>query len=202
MKDNLVFVLFYSCSPLKGEDIENSLFTNEKEEFKFFLFNNKNLHFSKNVIRNELLEKKFNQVKSTFVFNANSITMTKKLVSLDREKFEKEVDSEYEDYLKKINYRINCIFQSFTIFYEIYSDKSLIFIIPEEIKHQFLDYLNNENFLVKKVKEDSQYIKKYDIFYWLRYYSREDSEHLEVCELNKGTITNIIGINKDLEKVK
>ena len=167
--------VFYSFNELNIKDTEHELFTENKEKFHYFFFNNHNLHFSKTKILNDVLLEKFEDKKPTFLFSEKKgiLQMRKDYENFDFKHFDLEVDERYNDYLSKINYRIDCIFQTFTLFSELYRDKHLIFVFPAQLLDRFNDLLQEKELQTVELNKLHDYIRKFDLFHWIGFYSRE-----------------------------
>ncbi len=132
-------VVFYLSDELDLKDIEKELFTSNQEKFHFFFFHNKNLHFSKDIIKYQTLLAKFSNIEPEFNFKKNEITMKKKL-NMNIEDLQDEVENEFQQYKSRIQYRIDSIFQTFSMFSKLYSSRSIIYVFPFQLYENFIDY--------------------------------------------------------------
>jgi len=177
MRTNRIFVLFYDAKELNIKDVESELFTEEKVAFNFYFFHNKNMHFDKNIIYHNKLKELFDNVEPEFHIEGDTIRLVKQINDYNANSFRVLAEKEYESYLSKINYRIDCIFQSFFLFSQLYATKDMIFIFPLQIKTRFIEILKKEEKSFKKFDDLSYLVKKYDFVYRIQYYFGMDNTY-------------------------
>ncbi|MCG8572400.1 MAG: hypothetical protein MJB14_19890 [Spirochaetes bacterium] len=169
--------IFYSSPELPIKDTDSELYTEQKEKFHFFLFHNQNLHFSQSTILKEVLLKNFSEIPPEFEYltESNSLLLKKKIEEFDFEKFDRGVEVEFQDYLKKINYRIQCIFQTFTLFYDLYKEKHLIYVFPRQIYNSYLDVLKQNQIKNTEISKLHSTVRELDIMHWINYYTKSSN---------------------------
>jgi hypothetical protein len=174
MENASIFIIFYQTEDLNINDSEKLIKSELSKDFHLLFFHNKKLHFNKTVILREVLYKKFeNIIPDTEYDNENNLIKLTKTLYFNLHEFDKEIDDEYEKYLSKSNYRIDCIFQTFSLFYRIYKNENQIYVFPVQILEKFVKYLNDlkinyhqvaknnsvfrENKIIKKINENIKY---------------------------------------------
>ncbi len=158
------FVIFYQAGDMNINDAEKLVKTEKNTEFHMLFFHNKNLHFDKAVILREVLYKKFERVDpDTEYDNENNIIKLTKTLYFNLLEFDREVDDEYEKYLSKINYRIECIFQTFSLFFRIYKNENQIYIFPVQILDKFIKYLEKPGIKYTEVEKNNKFFKENEI---------------------------------------
>ncbi len=187
----LRIAVFYLSDELEIKDIEKELFTADKEKFQLFFFHNKNLHFSKDIIKYGTLLSKFEKIEPEFKFDKDEITMNKKM-KIDMAKFDEEVDNEYNLYRARMTYRMDSIFQTFTLFDRLYRDRSIIFIFPFQLYENFISFAEDSAFSYKELEKDDNIIGHFDIFYWIDYFSKFTPNLQADNILNPENITKIL----------
>ena len=193
MDHGSTIILFYFIDyNLEMKDIESELYTDDREQIHFCMFHNKELHFSKSEILKRTLVKKFENVSPEFHYANEKVMMVKTLENFDSDEFDKFVDSEYEDYLNRINYRIDCIFQTIVMYMNIYKNKNVVFILPVQIITHFEKEFEKKDIIYSEIKSSIEIIKKWDVLTWINYYLKKESKnHAEDIK-----IENIIKILK------
>ncbi len=195
MKEIIRFCVFYNFKDFFYKEIDKEIFSKDQELFHFFFFHNNNLHFSKDVIKEELLLNMFKRIKPDFIYSKNNVEMIKVINNFNVEEFNEELDKKYEDYSKKIAYRIDCIFQTFNLFNKFYNKKLIIYVFPDKLYEQFLTNLERQKLKVEKVETNDELFMKYDIVYWINYYSNiTGSNEDQLIQINSSEITKIIKI--------
>ncbi|HOJ64994.1 MAG TPA: hypothetical protein PLE45_11310 [Spirochaetota bacterium] len=167
-------IAFYATNELDIKDIESEFFIENREKVSFFLFHNRGLNLTKSDIFKNCLLKELEKVEPVFTYKNDSLIMTKEIKNFDFEYFDNFVDKEYNDYLSKINYRIDCIFQTFDLFYRLYKDRNILFVIPMQIFHKFIEYFNKNNIKFQEVSKLNNIVRNYDALHWINYYSKKD----------------------------
>ena len=167
-------IFFYYSNNIDCKDIETEIFTDKREKINFFLFHNRDLHFSKSEIFKKTLIKKFESIPPEFQMLENELIMFKSISNFKSEDLDKLVDEEYADYINKINYRIECIFQTFSLFLGLYKEKNIVFIFPLQLFSQFEKHIDEYGIKLKKIDELNNMIKQYDIVNSINYYLRKD----------------------------
>ena len=171
-------IAFYLIEELNIKDIEKVLFTTkDQKEFHFFLFHNKELHFSKEIIRQRLLVKKFESVEPQFYLENNKIIMRKEISNFNLYNFDNEVDSSFLQYQSKIKYRIESIFQTFKIFNNLYKDKSIVYLFPFQLEDNILNYIKDIKIDYEKLDLKDELIEYFDILHWINYFSKLNLEN-------------------------
>lgn len=193
---------FYQTEEFNAQDIEKELFTEDKEEFHLFFFHNKSLHFSRKIIKRDTLRSVFKDISPRYSIKKKDLYMIKKIKDFNREKFEGKVDAEYKKYLNNINYRIECIFQTLIVFLDLYKDRTLIYILPEQLYDRFMDLLHKKELSFDNLEMKNKNVRKYDIVYWANYFSRINPESPQEGIIKKGNITRIIEIKKTIQEKK
>ena len=193
MDQGSTIILFYFIDyNLEMKDIESELYTDEREQIHFCMFHNKDLHFSKSEILKRTLVKRFENVSPEFHYANEKVMMVKTLENFDSDEFDQYVDHEYEDYLNRINYRIDCIFQTIGMYMNIYKKKNVVFILPIQIITHFEKEFDKKNIIYSEIKSSIEIIKKWDVLTWINYYLKKESKvHSEDIK-----IENIIKIFK------
>lgn len=171
MGEAFKFVFFYSSEELEIKDVESELFSESRDPFNFFFFHNKDMHFSKSVILRKTLEKMFDSINPDFDFYEGNLIMTKEIKDFNNFEFDKDVDNAFNEYLTRINYRIDCIFQTFSLFVNIYKERNLIFVLPFEIEERFVNYINENNITNTEVNNLSETSKFIDLINRVNYYT-------------------------------
>jgi hypothetical protein len=176
--DNLLkIILFYSFdSEIDIKDVETELFTEERNKVNFCFFHNKELHFSKSEILKRTLIKQFENILPRFKYSKRNMIMTKIKPNFDTVKFDNIVTAEYEDYTKKINYRIDCIFQTIIMFVNLYKSNNLIFVLPQQLENSFNNFLQEYELEINEIQNVSQTLIKWDIINWINYYLKKDTQ--------------------------
>ncbi len=191
----VTIVAFYSSEELEIKDVESELFTEiSKEPFNFYMFHNRDMHFEKSEIIKKLITEKFMTISPEIEYRNSALYMTKVLPDFNLDFFDSEVDTDYEAYLKKINYRISCIFDTFNIFSSIYRDRDKIFIFPTQIYKKFLDTIEGSGIRYERISKIDSNVRRFDLMYWIGYYSRKDVSRPEEGVLNYRSITSILQI--------
>jgi hypothetical protein len=139
------------------------------------MFHNKELHFSKSEILKKTLVKKFEHVSPEFHYANEKMIMTKILENFNSAEFDKYVDSEYEEYLKRIFYRISCIIQTINLYLSIYRNKNVVFILPIQIISHFEKEMSNNKINYSEILSSIEIIKKWDVLTWVNYYLKKES---------------------------
>jgi hypothetical protein len=199
MELNIKLIAFYSHKEIIIKDVEKDLYTKDRKTFHLFLFNNKNLHFKKSIIYNNSLIKEFDNIQAEFKFNKkkSELVMVKKIPDFNKKEFNKKVIENYNQYINNINYRIDCIFQTFTLFNNLYKDKILIFVFPFELYDAFLNLLKKDNLAYDLFlkNEMSHYMNYFEIVYWINYFFKVNTNIQEVNDIQNKNIKAIIKIN-------
>lgn len=188
--------VFYSFEDIDMKDIETEIFTEDKKEkFQFYFFHNMNLHFSKTTILKEELLKIFGAVEPEFYFDVDThrYYMQKIIKDFSFNEFDQRVDDEFDSYLKRINYRIDCVIQTFTLFFDLYKDKDMIFVFPMQLHTRFLETIEELKFSYTDVSKLDKVVSDYDLFHWLHYYTKQHDDQRYVKPRN---IIRIIDIKK------
>lgn len=198
MELNIKFIVFYSLYEINIKDIEKDLYTKDRKMFHLFFFHNKNLHFKKSKIFNECLIKEFENIEPEFDYDEKKATMimNKKIKGFNKKEFNKKVTDNYNQYINLINYRIECIFQTFTLFNNLYKDKSLIFAFPYQLYKKFVSLLENNrlNFETLLKKNIPYYTNYFDIVYWINYFLKIDNISNSDKEFKNDNIKKVIKI--------
>jgi hypothetical protein len=186
-------ILFYFVNyNLEIKDIESEVYTDSRVQMHFCMFHNKDLHFSKSEILKKTLVKKFENISPEFHYENGKMVMTKYLPDFNTDEFDKFVDVEYNDYLYRINYRIDCIFQTISLFLNIYKDKNVVFILPIQLISHFEKESDNQKMMYSEITGSLDIIKKWDILTWINYYLKKDSVNFK----EEIKVENIIKILK------
>lgn len=193
MSNLFKYIFFYDFSEVDVKDVESEIFSVKREPINFFFFHNKEMHFNKEVIYNTNLFNRFENIQPTYKKDGNNLVMTKKIDNFDESGFNLEVDKAYNDYLTRINYRIDCIFQTFGLFINLYKDKNLIFVFPKEITNGFVKYIDEYNIATNKIESLSLTNSDIDILDRLNYYA---SQNINFKTTEKFTEQNISEIFK------
>jgi len=187
MNNNNIFVFFYFSNEFDLKDIDKEIYTkNQKEIFHLFFFNNKNLHFDKNIIINNELNSIFNALPAEYILDKhnNTILLTKKINNFNFIKFDNDTDNAYNKYLVSATHRIDSIIQTFNLFIKFYTDKDLFFIVPYKIFNEFSNNLKEKNISYETIQKNSNILLNYDIYYWINYFSRFDEHKGRIDENN------------------
>jgi hypothetical protein len=187
---------FYQTDEFNAQDIEKELYTDEKEEFHLFFFHNKNLHFSRKIIRKFSLKNIFSDIAPKYNLKNKDLYMIKIIKDFNKGTFESKVDEEYKKYLNNINYRIECIFQTLLVFLDLYKDRTLIYLLPEQLYERFMDLLQKKELGYDSIEMNNNIVKKYDIVYWANYFSRVNPDLPEEGVIKKEKITRVIEIRR------
>jgi hypothetical protein len=86
------FLVFYATNPLFLKDIDREIFTSEKKaSFHLFFFHNRDLHFNRDVITKEVLDKKISEVMANYIHDTDNsvVTQIKRIENFDYYQFEK-----------------------------------------------------------------------------------------------------------------
>ncbi len=169
-----ILIAFYATNELDIKDIESDFFIESREKVNFFLFHNRGLNLTKSDILKNILLKELEKIEPIFVYSKTDLIMTKIIKNFDFENFDKKVDEKYNDYLNKIEYRISCIFQTFELFYRLYNDRNILFVIPMQLFERFQKYLQDNNIEFKEISKINETVRKYEVLYWTNYYSKKD----------------------------
>ncbi|HQB60695.1 MAG TPA: hypothetical protein PK899_03435 [Spirochaetota bacterium] len=191
MKNFYKLAVFYSTDELDLKDIESEIFTENREKVNFFFFHNRDMQFNKAEILKKSLLNELDTIQPEFNFKRNSLIMTKVIKKFDFEAFDKKVDAEYNDYLNKINYRIDCIFQTFDLFYRLYSDRNIIFTFPSQIKSNFNDILNKNEIKCEELTKINNIVRDLEVLHWINYYSKKNINQKDEGIVSYRNITNI-----------
>jgi hypothetical protein len=201
MDPNVKLVAFYNFNEVNIKDIEKDLYTKDRQIFHFFFFNNRNLHFKKSKIYDESLIKEFENEAPEFNYDNRSgkMTMIKKIQNFDKKIFDKKVNENYRQYIKAINYRIECIFQTFTLFNNLYKDKMIIFAFPYQLYKKFIDMIGKidntkTKYEVLLKKEKLSYIEYFEMPHWVNYFFKISSYCIS-NEFKDSDIKAVIKIN-------
>lgn len=174
MEGVVQLVLFYTSNELQINDIESEYFTDEREKVYFFMFHNKDLHFSKDIIFNKTLLTEFDKIKPEFRFTGNNVELKKVLNNFDIESFNKTVDFEFTEYTKRINYRIECVFQTFNLFIQLYKERNFVFVLPIEIELFFHKNNKDNGIICNENKNDNTLQSSLNLINWINYYQKKD----------------------------
>lgn len=197
------FLVFYATNPLFLKDIDREIFTSDKKaSFHLFFFHNRDLHFNRDVITKEVLDKKFSEVMANYIHDTDNsvVTQIKRIENFDYYQFEKDVDLAYESYTRTINYRINSIIETINLFLQLYKEKSIVFVLPAEL----IDLIKNRtegSLFIKDVENKRDVLSYYEIFYWINYFSRLTNEFVKSSDdLNVFTLEDIKVIYEVMRK--
>lgn len=191
MENFYKLAVFYSTDELDLKDIESEIFTENRKKVNFFLFHNKDMHFNKAEILKKSLLNELDTIQPEFNFKNNSLIMTKVIKNFDFEAFDKKVDVEYNDYLNRINYRIDCIFQTFDLFYRLYNERNIIFTFPIQIKSKFNDIMNNGGIKYEELTKINDIVRNLEALHWINYYSKKNINQKDEGVIRFRNITNI-----------
>lgn len=191
-----ILIAFYATNELDIKDIESDFFTETRETVNFFLFHNKELNLTKSDILKNILLRELDKVEPVFVYSKTDLIMTKIIKDFDFIHFDNLVDEEYNYYLNKIEYRISCIFQTFELFYRIYSDRNILFVIPMQIFDRFQKYLQDNNIKFREVSKINETVRKYEVLYWINYYSKKDLNSSIEGTISYKNVIRIFLLNK------
>ena len=175
-------VVFYQTDEINTKDIDREIFTKDKNIFHLFFFHNFNLNIDKSDIFKKILFKEFDPIKPEMYIDlkTNALKMVKRIPSMDFKKIDKTTENEYKKYLDNINYRIKCILDTFKLFNNLYKDKTIIYIIPNQLSKKIIKELKNNKMNYKNIiNEKDKIIIYYDIIYWANYFSRVSQESLQ-----------------------
>lgn len=192
MKKIVRIAAFYQCEEFETQDVEKEIYTKEKEQFHFFFFHNQQLHFNKEIIKKETLIKDYGNIDPIFTLKNNKLIMTKTINDFDEKEFDKRVNNNYKKYVGNINYRIECIFQTFYIFYDLYNDRSLIYLFPDQLFDKFKKHLAQNDMKYNKIYLNNDFVKYYDTVYWANYFSRINPDTPQEGMVKEKNITRII----------
>ena len=195
--DNIKLVVFYSTQEIDIKDIESEIFTENREQVNFFLFHNKDMHFNKALILQKVLLSELHNIKPEFDFIKNSLVMTKRINNFNFIRFDQRVDFEYYDYLSKINYRIDCIFQTFSLFLRLYADRNIIFVFPIQIRDNFFTLLGKNNLECKEITKINDAVRRLETLHWINYYSKTTLNPNDEGIINYKKVTHIYLINSN-----
>ncbi|MBN2545487.1 MAG: hypothetical protein JXB50_06805 [Spirochaetes bacterium] len=198
MQNKEILIIFYSINELNLNDIDKELYTKEKKEiFHLFFFHNKDLHFNKSIISNQVLKKLFENIEPVYTHDKvnDSIILTKTIINFNYYEFDNAVDDAYSGYLKMVKYRIDSIIETFILFNKLYSNKNLIFVFPYELIDNFNRIISENKIKLIKVSFDDKILIEYDIFYWISYFSRNDMNKPQAGNITKENIKLIFKID-------
>jgi hypothetical protein len=195
--DNFVkLFFFYSSSELNIKDVETEFFTDNREKIYFFLFHNKELHFSRSEILKRSLHQIFENIDSNFEYIGDSLVMTRQIKHFDTVEFDKSVDKAFEDYLVKINYRIDCVIQTISLFLDLYKDRNIVFVLPNQIFDRCETLFKERNENQEILSKENKIIVDWNIIEKINYYTKINSEsnaNLIVEDYNN--IISIVKVN-------
>jgi len=181
------YIYFFKSEEIDVKDVESEIFSEKREVVNFFFFHNKDMHFDKSVIREKTLNSLFENIHPHFENIDNTLIMTKKIQNFNNDEFDSNVEKFYSDYLNRINYRIDCIFQTFGLFANLYKDKNLVFVFPFQIYDGFIKYINEYNILVEELGSLSETDPDIDILNRTNYYASQNikfQNHKNLIEEN------------------
>lgn len=193
----VIIAVFYSSTECTFKDVDSQIFTEDKDTFHFFLFHNKELHFSKPVILKRVLMEYFQPVEPEFDYEIDNhaLIMKKRIIDFDFIDFDKRVDVEYQDYLARITYRIECIFQTFDLFLNLYKDKNLVFVFPTQLYDKFMDNIEERKFEIEEISKINHLVRRYDILHWINYYSRKELIDIENGGIDYKNVVKILRLS-------
>jgi hypothetical protein len=194
MENFLKLFFFYSAPEIISKDVETEIFTDNREKIDFFLFHNKDLHFSKSEILKKCLFKMFETVEPEFENAYGNLIMSKVIQQFNNENFDKIVDFEFEDYTKKINYRIECIIQTINLFLDLYKDRKISFVLPAEIIAQIENTLKERNTIYEVLLINDPEVKDWDIPSRINYYSRKENISSDKYKIGSENIKKILKV--------
>lgn len=190
-------VVFYQTEEINTKDIDREIFTKNKNIFHLFFFHNFNLNIEKADIFKKVLFKEFETVKPEMYIDlkTNALKMIKVIPAVDFKNIDKITEKEYKKYLDNIDYRIKCIMDTFKLFNRLYKDKTIIYIIPNQLSKKIIEQLEKSNIEFKDIiNEKDKIIIYYDIIYWANYFARVSQESLENNIIKNNNIIDIISI--------
>lgn len=192
---NINLIAFYATNELDIKDIESEFFIENREKVSFFLFHNRGLNLTKSDIFKNTLLKELEKVEPVFSYSGLNLIMTKEIKNFNFEYFDSIVDREYNDYLAKMQYRIDCIFQTFDLFYRLYNDRNILFVVPMHIFNNFIKYFNENNIIFKEISKLNKIVRDYEVLHWINYYSKKDINSPLEGTINYKNIIRIFLIN-------
>lgn len=194
---NKKILLYYNCLYIFNNDLDKEVNTSNMEKnFHLFFFHNNDLHFNKKIIKYQILDLKFSNIKPLYFYkkyekNKSVLVQIKKIEEYTTEEFKKEVDLAYKNYLNTINYRINSIIETIKLFLKLYRDKTVIFIVPQKLKNIIKKNIKN----YKIIKTEKEILFKLELFYWINYFLKISSANKNLSnELNTFSENIITGI--------
>lgn len=194
---NKKILLYYNCLYIFNNDLDKEANTSNMEKnFHLFFFHNNDLHFNKKIIKYQILDLKFSNIKPLYFYkkyekNKSVLVQIKKIEEYTTEEFKKEVDLAYKNYLNTINYRINSIIETIKLFLKLYRDKTVIFIVPQKLKNIIKKNIKN----YKIIKTEKEILFKLELFYWINYFLKISSANKNLSnELNTFSENIITGI--------
>jgi hypothetical protein len=184
-----ILIIFYNSDELPILDVDSEIFTSDRKPFHFFLFHNREMHFSKAIIYKQTLIDHFHNIEPRFEMDGSTLKMFKELHNFEKNSFDQLIEERYQAYLERINYRIDCIFQTFTLFGPLYSDKPQVYVFPDQIQSNFSSIAEKNRLEYQELAIIDPVLKDLEVFYWLNYYSRKDSNNPSECSIKQENIS-------------
>ncbi len=188
------YVFFYSLDEIDVKDVESEIFSEKREPIHFYFFHNRDMHFSKSVILKKTLIDMIDEITPEFDFFDGDLIMTKVVKNFNNEEFDIKVDKAFLEYMKRINYRIDCIFQTFGLFVNLYKDRNLVFVFPFEIIETFKKYIDEYNIPVRQIKSLKETEKDVGILERVNYYAGQNLKSKNQIRLNEENISDIYSL--------
>lgn len=189
-------IVFYHTNQINVKDIDREIYTKNKKIFHLFFFHNLELDIDKSDLLKKALLKEFDPVQPEMHmdFISNTLTMVKRLTHIDFKKLDEIAEKENTKHQNNINYRIKCILDTFKLFNRLYKDKTIIYIIPDQLSEKIIKMLELYKLSYKTIEEKEHLIQHYDIIYWANYFSRVNQESLKNESFKNENLINIIKI--------
>ncbi len=189
-------IVFYHADQINVKDIDREIYTKNKKVFHLFFFHNLELDIDKSDLLKIALLKEFDTVQPEMHmdFISNTLTMVKRLTYINFKKLDEIAEKENSKHEININYRIKCILDTFKLFNRLYKDKTIIYVIPNQLSEKIIKMLELYNLSYKTIDDKDQIIQHYDIVYWANYFSRVNQDSLKNEVFKIENLINIIKI--------
>lgn len=190
------FIVFYHTDQINVKDIDREIYTKNKKIFHLFFFHNFELDIDKSDLLKIALLKEFDPVQPEMHmdFISNTLTMVKRLSCIDFKKLDEIAEKENVKHEYNIDYRIKCILDTFKLFNRLYQDKTIVYIIPDQLSDKITNMLKSYNLNYKSIEDKNHIIQYYDIVYWANYFSRVNQDSLKNESFKEENLVNIIKI--------
>jgi len=194
MLESKINTIFYLSEEINIKDIDREIYTEDKKIFHLFFFHNIDLSVDKETILKKAVLRELDKVEPDMSYDEEkkTLTMLKVLNDFTFSKLDDQVDIDFKKHMESINYRISCILDTYKLFSKLYNDKTVIFLMPEEISQQYIELLKKEKSDFQIVENTEELLSYYDIVHWANYFSRVYTENNKKLSLSNKNITKAI----------